>query len=93
MARMNASGKIAGRVNVENGTPVIKYIGGKYQVGHIWNGEFHWSLSALFDTWQAAIKDKHAFLSFSLKRDFCWPLIQDEDGLFYKFSEMEGSYK
>ena len=92
MVRLSASGKIAGRMEAEDGTPVVKYIDGKYQVGHIWNGEFHWSLSTLFDTWQAAIKDELAAFNFRLKGDFCWPFIQDKDGLFYKFSEMEDSY-
>jgi len=92
MVRLNASGKAAGRKEVGNGTPVIKYVDGKYQVGHIWNGEFHWSLSTLFATWQSAFKDKTAELNFHIKGVFYWPFIQDKDGLFYKFSEMEGAY-
>lgn len=92
MARLNACGKTAGRTEVENGTPVIKYIDGKYWVGHVYNGEFYWGLSALFDTWQSALESKTAAFGFNDKGVFCWPLIQDKDGLFYKFSEMEGAY-
>jgi hypothetical protein len=92
MIRLNARGNPAGRKEVEQGKPVIKYINGKYQVGHIYNGEFYWNLSTLFDTWQAALNSEQAKFNFNFHGDFCWPYIQDKDGLYYSHAEMEGAY-
>jgi len=87
MVRLNASGNMAGRKEVENGKPVIKYIDGKYQVGNVWHGKFYWTLSKPFDTWQEAFNNKLARIGM---RDN--PFIQDKDGLYYSHAEMDGAY-
>jgi len=87
MVRLNALGKIAGRKEVENGKPVIRYINGKYQIGNYWYGEFHWTLSTLFNTWQEAFNDKVGRLGMKDN-----PYIQEKDGLFYSHAEMEYAY-
>ena len=87
MARLNASGNAAGRKEVSNGKPVIRYIDGKWQVGNVWHGECHWTFSSLFNTWQEAFNNKLARIGM---RDN--PYIQDKDGLYYSHAEMEGAY-
>ena len=97
--RLNARGFKAGRKEneLEQGFPVLKLLEDKkWQLGNYYETEkgfeFLWSHSEHYTKWQDAFKADFLKFHFNFQGRFQWPWIQDEDGLFYTFAEMENVY-